>query len=95
MFESRALPTDPVPVFNCHVLVRKPTAAGEPWTARCATAAEITADAPTERELLQKIVSRFKFFVHEHHVQGEPIPWTDPPLTPQPGELERFIPVHL
>jgi hypothetical protein len=85
----------PVPVFNCHVLLTKPTAPGELWTARCATAATITADGSTERDVLQKMASRFKFFVHEHHVRGESIPWTTPPLSPAPGELERFFPVHL
>ena len=98
MLGSNPLPSNsssPVPVFDCHVLLTKPVDAGGLWTARCATAAGVTADAATEREVLHKIVSRFKFFVHEHHVRGEPIPWTTPPLAAQPGELERFIPVHL
>jgi len=97
MLGSNHLPassSDPVPVFGCHVLLTKPVA-DELWNARCANAAGVTADAATEREVLHKIVSRFKFFVHEHHVRGEPIPWTTPPLAAKPGELERFIPVHL
>jgi hypothetical protein len=87
--------TSPVPVFDCHVLLTKPASPGDPWTARCATATGVTAAAATEREVLQQIVSRFKFFVHDHHLRNEPIPWTTPPLTAAPGELERFIPVHL
>jgi hypothetical protein len=87
--------TTPVPVFDCHVLLTKPASPGERWQARCARAPQIIADGATERETLMAIVSRFKFFVHEHHVKKEPIPWADPALSPGPGEVERFIPVHL
>ena len=95
MLGEHALPTGPVPVFDCHVLLTKPAEPGGMWQARCANAAEVTADGPTERDVLQKIVSRFKFFVHEHQLRKEPIPWTTPPLTASAGELERWIAVHL
>lgn len=87
--------TTPVPVFDCHVLLSKPVSQGEKWRARCARAPHIVAEGATERDTLMAIVSRFKFFVHEHHVKKEPIPWTDPALAPEAGEVERFIPVHL
>lgn len=92
---SAAEHSGPVPVFDCHVLLTKPATPADSWSARCAAAETVTAEGPTERDVLMKIVSRFKFFVHEHHVRGEPIPWTNPPLSPQPGDLERWIPVHL
>lgn len=96
MFGQHSLPTTGVvPVFDCHVLLTKPAEPGGLWTARCAAAATVTAEGPSERDVLQKIVSRFKFFVHEHHLRNEPIPWTTPPLIPQPGDLERWIAVHL
>lgn len=87
--------TSSVPVFDCHVLLTKPVAPGEKWRARCARAPQVVAEGATERETLMAIVSRFKFFVHEHHVKKEPIPWVDPALSPSAGEVERFIPVHL
>jgi hypothetical protein len=87
--------TTPVPVFDCHVLMTKPASPVDYWRARCARAPQIIAEGATERETLMAIVSRFKFFVHEHHVKKEPIPWTDPALSPETGEVERFIPVHL
>jgi len=85
----------PVPVFDCHVLLTKPAAAGDLWRARCAAAPQIAAEGDTERAVLQAIVTRFKFFLHEHRVRNEPIPWTHPEETAAPGELERWIPVHL
>lgn len=92
---SEPLSVAPVPVFDCHVLLTKPSSPEERWRARCSRAPHIVADGATERDTLMAIVSRFKFFVHEHHVRKEPIPWTDPPATPTNGEVERFIPVHL
>lgn len=89
------LSTTPAPVYDCHVLLRKPTEPGGRWIARCAAAPEVAADGPTERETLIALVTRFKFFLHEHCAQSQPIPWRSPPLSPQDGEVERFIPVHL
>jgi hypothetical protein len=87
--------TDPVPVYDCHVLLTKPAAPGEPWRARCAAAPDVHAEGANERAVLQTLVTRFKFFLHEHRLKGEPIPWTQPELTPVAGEVERWIPVHL
>lgn len=86
---------DPVPVFDCHVLLRKPTADNPSWIARCAAAPSVTATGSTERETLQSLVIRFKYFIQEYHAQSQPIPWVSPELSPEPGEVERWIPVHL
>jgi len=87
--------TEPVPVFDCHVLLRKPTAAGEPWQARCAAAPSVSATGSTERETLQSLVIRFKYFIQEYRQQSQPIPWVSPEQTPAADEVERWIPVHL
>ncbi len=84
-----------VPVFDCHVLLRRPGRTGESFQARCANAPAVTSTGLTEREALQSIVIRFKYFIQEHQAQGQPIPWLNPELSPEPGEVERWIPVHL
>ena len=91
---SNELPQS-VPVFDCHVLLAKPSVAGAPWRARCAAAPQIESEGATERAALQALVTRFKFFLHEHRLRNEPIPWQQPELTPSPNEVERWIPVHL
>jgi len=85
----------PTPVFDCHVLLTKPSSPGQPWRARCAAAPQVTAEGDSERAVLQTMVSRFRFFLFEHQQRGEPVPWTTPELTAAPGEIERWIPVHL
>ena len=51
--------------------------------------------APTERELLQEIVSTFKEVVGEHLKDEIPIPWIEPPIPLDSNETKRFIPIHL
>ena len=87
--------TTNVPVYDCHILLAKPASPGEPWRARCAAAPDIAAEGPNERTVLQALVMRFKFWLHEHRLRNEPIPWTTPELTPAANEVERWIPVHL
>lgn len=87
--------SDAVPVYDCHVLLRRPSQSGETFVARCAAAPEITAEGATEREVLQSLVIRFKYFVQEHRSLGQPIPWHIPEQTPEPGEVERWVSVHL
>jgi hypothetical protein len=84
-----------VPVFDCHVLLRKPSQPGERFAARCARAPHVQATGTTERETLQQIYIRFKYFLTEHQSQGQAVPWHDPPCQPEPGEVERWIPIHL
>ncbi len=94
-FQPLPVTDAPVPVFGCHVLLRKPQLPGEPYRARCANAPTVMAEGSTERDVLMAIVTRFKFFLHEHRVHQQPPPFQSPPLTPVNGEVERFIPVHL
>ncbi len=86
---------DPVPVFDCHVLLRRPGHPGELFQARCAAAPDVTAQGATEREVLQALVIRFKYFVEQYHARGETIPWQTPETPPAADEVERWIPVHL
>jgi hypothetical protein len=82
-----------VPVFDCRVIISPADAEG--WrSARVANLPEITARGQNERELLRAIVTQFKAAVIRYHAQGA-IPWQDPPLAAQPGDSERWIPVHL
>ena len=89
-----ALPiTDgPVPVFDCHVLL-KPTDSGV--EARSANLDGVTASGPTERDALLAIVKIFKRTVADYHGRNEPIPFRSEPEKPQDGEVERWVPVHL
>jgi hypothetical protein len=87
-------PPESVPVFNCLVLVAPRNAAGN-IVARAANLADISSEAPTEREALQKLVPAFKARLAEFHASGEPIPWLDPPHPPAAGEQQRWIAVHL
>lgn len=87
--------SDAVPVFDCHVLLRRPSGPDEKYVARCAAAPEVTAEGHTEREVLQSLVIRFKYFLQEHRSVGQPIPWRVPELAPAPDEVERWISVHL
>ena len=92
--DSQPLPiTDsPVPVFDCHVLLR-PTATG--YSARAANIDEVTSTGPTERDALRAIAKAFKERVEKHVAAGESIPFLTEPKTPSDDEVERWIPVHL
>ena len=89
-----ALPiTDgPVPVFDCHVLL---THTDSGVTARTANMDGVTAAGPTERDALLAIVKTFKKTVEQHHQNKQPIPFLAEPHKPEPGEVERWVPVHL
>ncbi len=83
-----------VPVFNCIVILNRDTTTGR-LTARVANLAGITAEGNAERELLMVLTKHFKSYVQGCLQRNQAIPWIDPPETPQPGEQQRFIPVHL
>jgi hypothetical protein len=87
-------PPESVPVFNCLVLVA-PRNAASMIVARAANLAGLSAEAPTEREALQKLVAAFKAMLAEHQASGQQIPWLDPPQAPAPDEQQRWIAVHL
>ncbi|MEZ6061420.1 MAG: hypothetical protein R3C19_13835 [Planctomycetaceae bacterium] len=85
---------DPVPVFNCHVILSVADENGR----RCGRVANlegIEVAGTGEREILMAITRQFKAFVKKYHDAGRDIPWIEPPATARPGELERFVPVHL
>ena len=83
-----------VPVFNCLVIVSPRDAEGL-ITARAAELAGMEGRGKSEREALAQVVSQFKDFVSRRYAAGDEIPWLQPPLTPPPGEQQRFIAVHL
>jgi len=83
-----------VPVFDCHVLLSGPDDAGR-YRARAANLDGVTGGGTSERQTLLSVVTAFKAVVGDFHRNGEPIPWKEPPETPVPGEVERWIPVHL
>lgn len=64
-------------------------------TAQCSTLPHIAGTGGTEREALLAVVAAFKQELRRYIERGEAIPWADPPLTRQPGQQERWIPVHL
>lgn len=92
--EPHGLPvTDgPVPVFDCHVLLAQ---TDNGYVARTANMDGITATGPTERDALRAIVKSFKQAVEKCVNEGVAIPFRDQPHAPEPGEVERWIPVHL
>jgi len=85
---------NPVPVFNCQVILTAPDENGR-LTGRVANLAGITAAGASERDVLTSIMKQFKAAGQQYTKDQQPIPFVDPPETPQPGEVERFIPVHL
>ena len=85
---------NPVPVFHCHVLLKKNQATGR-LHARLANLEGILAEGTSERDVLRSITRQFKVAMQEHHQAKTDIPWIDPASTPDAGEFERFIPVHL
>lgn len=85
---------NPVPVFHCHVLLKRIDATGR-LTARLANLDGITAEGTSERDLLTSLTRQFKAAMQEYHQAKKPIPWIEPARTPEDGEFERFIPVHL
>lgn len=100
MTDSNSLPLiseaelNPVPVFNCIVILEKPDADGQRM-GRVANLGGITSKGSSERDILTAIVKKFKAAVQEYTAKNQAIPWIDPPQKPEAGEAQRFIPVHL
>jgi hypothetical protein len=84
----------PVPVFNCVVHVAPPAADGT-IVARVANLAGIEGRGRSEREALAQAVATFKATVSKYHTAGEPIPFLANVVAPAPGEVQRFVAVHL
>ena len=81
-----------VPVYDCHVLLRHTDAGVE---GRTANLDGITANGPTERDVLLAITKKFKATVQGYVAVNEDIPFRTEPHKPEEGEVERWIPVHL
>jgi hypothetical protein len=92
--KKHGMPLGPVPVFNCIVNL-SPAGQGGAVRAQVANLPEIVIEAPTEREVLQRVVAEFKRIVGGRHAAGEPIGWTDPALPPEADQQQRLIAVHL
>lgn len=87
-------PPQPVPVYDCRVYLRGPDAEG--WLqGRVANLPGIAGRARGERELLTQLVRDFKWQLIERRSKGETVPWVEPLPAPEPGEKQRWIPVHL
>lgn len=85
---------NPVPVFNCIVILEKPDDSGRRM-GRVANLGGVTASGFSERDILTAIVKKFKAAVQEYTAAKQEIPWVEPPESPSDGEVQRFIPVHL
>ncbi len=83
----------PVPVFNCPVLLRR--SPDGRLIGRVASLPDIEVDGTTERDVLIRITRRFRCRIQDCLDRSISIPWIDPPQEPQPGEQQRFVPVHL
>lgn len=83
----------PVPVFNCHIAVKKDAISGG-ISGRVANFPGIEAAGTSERDILQSLARQFKQAVEKLHQANEPIPLIDDPLI-LPDESQRFLPIHL
>ncbi len=82
-----------VPVFNCHIYLSSPPEGG-PVVARGANLSEIRVEGRSDREALAAAVRAFKEAIGRSLAGGQAIPWIDPPLPAEPGERQRWVPVH-
>jgi hypothetical protein len=87
-------PPTPIPVFNCQVIVT-PSVNGSPWLGRSANFEGLEASGDSERAVLQQIVKAFKSLAAQKLKQGEELAQKAPPENPLPGEVVRWIAVHL
>lgn len=92
-FHQVEKPAGDVPVFDCRVYLSPPDEQGQ-ITARVANLPEITCRAGNERDLLRKVVTEFKAAVARYHAAGH-VPLVADPPPPEPGEQQRWLPVHL
>ncbi|MCR9118757.1 MAG: hypothetical protein NXI22_17615 [bacterium] len=89
---AKSIPLQNVPVFECIVYLQTSESGVR---ARVANLAGLECTADSEMSALRKLVTEFKRTVGELTTQKQPIPWIDPPAPAEPGELKRFVPVHL
>ena len=82
-----------VPVFSCLIYVSHGD--NGQVRARVANLPGLQCAAASERQALAILVPSFKKRLVELMQTDTPIPWTDPPVPPEPQEQQRFVPVHL
>jgi len=82
-----------VPVFVCLVYIRQNESGGV--SGKVANLAGIEAIGSSERDVLSKVMQKFKPLVSQLYAAGQEIPWIDPPQPPQDSEQVRSIPMHL
>ncbi len=82
-----------VPVYDCHVLISGPDQDGL-LSGVVSNLPEIKATASNERDLLRKITDDFKARVMKYASENQEIPW-QANQKPEPGQQQRWIPVHL
>jgi hypothetical protein len=87
-------PPQPVPVYDCRVIVSGPDAQGRLF-GRVTNLPGLSTSARTERELLTQLVQQFKQTLMRYRSEGQPVPWNPHPEHPREGERQRWIPVHL
>lgn len=87
-------PPSEVPVFNCVALV-SPRGSDGIVHARAANVSDLRTSGATEREALQHLVGAFKIIVAQSLAEGRPVPLLSHPHSPEPGEQQRLIAVHL
>jgi len=88
-------PHDHPPVYDCRAVLTPPTDGQSIYLAFAGNLPEIKASGPTERDCLRALVDSFKKALIAYHERQETIPWTEPPIAPADGQLQRWIPVHL
>ena len=97
---GKSIPISPleVPSFLCVIFVRRD---GEGQiNARVANLLSpdgqpIAFQGSSEREVLGKVIPRFKQIIALLHASGDGIEWIDPVPEPSEGEQKRLVPVHL
>lgn len=87
-------PPSGVPVYNCLALVAPRNAEGIVH-ARAANVSDLRTSGASEREALQHLVGAFKIIVSQSLAEGREVPLLKEPHPAQPGEVQRFIAVHL
>jgi hypothetical protein len=87
-------PPEEIPVYNCRVYVAPKNEQGV-VVARAAALADVVGRGESERAALQQVVALFKAKIVAFREQQEEIPWIEPALPAEPGELERWLAVHL
>lgn len=86
-------PSQAPPVYDCHIIISGPNDQGT-LHGVVSNLPQITATAKDERALLRKLVDQFKTVLIEYSKQNQEIPWVSK-AKPEPGQQQRWVPVHL